>query len=85
MNRTGEECGEDIIFQGAIDLLAIGDDGVEIIDYKYSRKNAAHLLESYALQLRLYRKAVARILRIDEEKIACTIINILYGFEVAVD
>ena len=78
--------GEQIIFQGAIDLLVVGEEGdVQIIDYKYSRKNAEYLVEHYRTQLHLYRKAVAKILRTDESLIRCSIVNIYHGFQVDVD
>ncbi len=77
---------EMVIFQGAIDLLAIGEDGdVEIIDYKFSKGGAAYLLEHYTTQLHLYRQAAAKILGVAEEKIRCTIVNINHGFQVAVE
>ncbi len=81
--RTRDD-GEEMIFQGALDLLAVGEDA-EIIDYKYSRKNASSLREHYRPQLALYRKAVAKILRLPMEKVHCTIVNIYYGFEVKMD
>ena len=78
--------GEQVIFQGAIDLLAVGEDGdVQIIDYKYSKGGADYLVEHYRTQLHLYRKAVAKILRVDEKKIRCSIVNICQGFQVDVD
>ena len=78
--------GEEIIFQGAIDLLAVGEDGgVQIIDYKYSKGGAAYLAEHYRTQLQLYRKAVAKILHTDECCIRCSIVNIYHGFQVDVD
>ena len=90
--KTGEnsellrrDSGEEMLFQGAIDLLAIGENEVEIIDYKYSQKNAENLKKTYSLQLQLYKKAVARVLKMPESSISCTIVNIFHGFEVAVD
>ncbi|MBE7080214.1 MAG: hypothetical protein E7371_03145 [Clostridiales bacterium] len=78
--------GEQIIFQGAIDLLAVGEDGdVQIIDYKYSKGSAEYLTERYQTQLYLYRKAVAKILRTDESRIRCSIVNICQGFQVNLD
>ena len=76
--------GEEMLFQGAIDLLAVGEDGVWIIDYKYSGGNAEYLREHYRPQLELYRLAVSRILKTDVENIRCTIVNIRLGFEVDV-
>ena len=86
MGRAADCAGEDtLILQGAIDLLAVGEEDVEIIDYKYSQKNAENLKKSYALQLRLYKEAVAKALKVDKERISCTIVNIFYGFEVEID
>jgi ATP-dependent exoDNAse (exonuclease V) beta subunit len=79
------EDGEEMIFQGAIDLLAVGIDEAEIIDYKYSRKNAKSLKEHYQPQLDLYRQATAKILKLPLEKVHGTIVNIYYGFEVKMD
>jgi ATP-dependent exoDNAse (exonuclease V) beta subunit len=77
---------ETVIFQGAIDLLAVGDDGsVEIIDYKFSKGGADYLAEHYKAQLHLYRQATAKILGVAEEGIRCTIVNINHGFQVEVD
>ena len=74
---------EELLFQGAIDLLAIGNQGnVHIIDYKYSGRSAASIQEHYAPQLQLYKKVTARILKIPESNIKTTIINLLKGFEV---
>ena len=82
----GENKEETVIFQGAIDLLAIGEDGeVEIIDYKFSKGDKEYLIEHYASQLQLYRQATAKILKIAEENIRCTIVNINHGFEVNMD
>ena len=78
-------CDEEMLLQGAIDLLAVFDDGVEIIDYKYSQKNAAALKSTYALQLRLYKMAVSRALRLPLEKVRCTLVNIYLGYEIEID
>ncbi len=76
---------EEIIFQGAIDLLAVDDDGAWIIDYKYSGRQAKALKEHYLPQLDLYRKTTAKILRIPIEKIRCSIVNIYLGYQVDLD
>lgn len=73
--------GEEMIFQGAIDLLAVGEE-VRIIDYKYSAQNAEYLLRHYRPQLELYRLAVSKITGVAKEKIRCTIVNIRLGFQV---
>ena len=77
--------GEEMIFQGAIDLMAVTDDGVRIIDYKYSSRGAAYLRAHYKPQLDLYRLAAAKILRIEKEKIRCVIVNIRQGYQVDMD
>lgn len=79
------EDGEEMLFQGAIDLLAVGADGVRIIDYKYSRGGVEYLRSHYKPQLDLYRLATSKILRLDPAKIRCTIVNICRGFEVDMD
>lgn len=78
----GEE--ETVIYQGAIDLLAVGEE-VRIIDYKYSTRGAEYLKTHYAPQMQLYRKAVAKSLKTEENKIRCTIVNIRSGIQVDVD
>ena len=92
--RLGAESGlseraanEEMIFQGAIDLLAVDEmDGrVRIVDYKYSTHDGEYLRERYGLQLELYRLATAKILKIDPSKIECAIVNIRRGFQVDID
>jgi len=87
--RAREE-GEEMIFQGAIDLFAEGYDAdgepmIYIIDYKYSRRGAKSILEHYQKQLNLYRLAVSKITKVPTEKIKCTIVNIYHGFQVEVN
>ncbi len=72
----GVEAKDFVLVQGAIDLLARGDFGVKIIDYKYSNKSDEKLKETYFKQLELYKKAAARITGIAAGKIKCTIVNI---------
>lgn len=74
--------GEEMLFQGAIDLLAEGEEDVLLIDYKYSKGGAEYLRTHYKPQLDLYKKAVAKIMRIDPDRIKCRIVNIYHGFEV---
>jgi len=76
--------GEEMLFQGAIDLLAVGE-SVQIIDYKYSKKGAEALKEHYKAQLDLYKLAVARIMGVDANTIRCSIVNIRRGFQVDMD
>ncbi len=76
---------EEMIFQGAIDLLARGDGEARIIDYKYSGRSAQELRSHYAPQLNLYRLAVSKIEGIPVEKIRCTIVNIRLGFQIDIE
>ena len=77
--------GEEMIFQGAIDLMAVSLDGVRIVDYKYSTRSAAYLHAHYKPQLDLYRLATAKILKMDVEKVHCVIVNIRQGYQVDMD
>ena len=79
-----KEDGEEMIFQGAIDLLGVGEE-IRIIDYKYSMKDGESLRAHYQPQLDLYRLATAKILGVGKEKIRCTIVNIRRGFQVEMD
>ncbi len=76
---------EEMIFQGAIDLLAVGENEAWIIDYKYSVKDGASLQAHYRPQLELYRKATAKILNVPIENVRCTIVNIYLGFQVDIE
>ena len=77
---------EEMIYQGAIDLLAVGENGeVQIIDYKFSKGGAEYLRSHYRPQLDLYKQAVAKIMRIDSSQIRCSIVNIYHGFQVDMD
>lgn len=78
------DCGEEMLFQGALDLLAVSDEGAEIIDYKYSQKGEKALRETYTMQLQLYRAAMAKALKKPKDKIRCTIVNIYRGYEIEV-
>lgn len=78
-------CDEEMLFQGAIDLLAVTDEGAEIIDYKYSQKGEDALRETYSMQLRLYKMAVEKALKLPFDKIRCTIVNIYRGFEIEIE
>ena len=76
---------EEMIFQGAIDLLAVGEKEVRIIDYKYSVRDQNSIKEHYRPQLRLYKNAAAKILNVAPESVRCTIVNIYRGYQVDVD
>lgn len=79
-----KEDGEEMLFQGALDLLAVGEE-VQIIDYKYSTRGAEELKSHYKPQLDLYKLAVAKIMKIDPAVIRCSIVNIRKGFQVDMD
>ena len=76
--------GEEMLFQGAIDLLAVGKDEAWVVDYKYSVKDAKALKEKYLPQLALYRQVAAKILQLPLEKVRACIVNIYHGFQVDV-
>ena len=68
--------GDEVLIQGAIDLLAKTETGYKVIDYKYSHKSADQLIQTYSRQLALYKKAVARITNTPGERIETIIVNI---------
>ena len=79
----GEGAGEEVIFQGAIDLLVEeGDGSYTVVDYKFSSRTADGIRTHYAPQISLYRKAVAKIMHIPEERVGAVIINIASGEEI---
>ncbi len=82
--ETIENADEEMIFQGAIDLLAVGEDEAWVIDYKDSVKDAETLQKHYRPQLELYRMAVAKILKLPKAKVRCFIVNLHRGFQVEV-
>jgi ATP-dependent helicase/nuclease subunit A len=75
-------CDEDMLIQGAMDVLAVGEGCAEIVDYKYSHKGEDALRKTYSVQMRLYRMAVAKILGLPVESVRCTLVNIARGYEV---
>ncbi len=80
---TEETASDEVVFQGAIDLLYLDGDGAHILDYKYSSHTDEQIKKDYAVQMKLYKKAVARALKIDERKIQASILNIAQGREIA--
>ncbi len=73
---------DEIVFQGAIDLLAEDEDGYTVIDYKYSSRSDEQIRADYAPQIKLYKKAVARICKVDEKTVRAKIVNIAFGREI---
>lgn len=65
-----------VLVQGAIDLLAVGSEGVSIIDYKFVKMSPQEIREKYARQLDLYKKAVGLIMGIDPASISARIIDL---------
>ena len=70
------DCDDEIIFQGAIDLLVEDENGFTVIDYKYSGREDSDIAQKYAVQVKLYKKAVAKIMRVKEENVLTRIVNI---------
>lgn len=76
-NELFETSAEDgVLVQGAIDLLAVRDREIYIIDYKYSKKSDGELIKDYSAQLGLYKKAVSLIMKRDPSEIRTAIVNI---------
>lgn len=78
---VGEDDGNGVIVQGAIDLLAIEKrDGktvaAHIIDYKFSGGEEEYLRVHYAPQLALYKDVVCKIYNLPKDMVKTTIINI---------
>ncbi len=67
---------DEIVFQGAIDLLAEDENGYTVIDYKYSSHTDEQIRKDYAPQIKLYKKAVARACKVDENTVRARIVNI---------
>ena len=78
----GGECDDEIVFQGAIDALVEDENGYEIVDYKFSSRSDSELKEHYAVQIKLYRKAVSRAMNVREETIRARLVNIMQGREI---
>ena len=76
---------DDILVQGAIDLVAQGDFGIKIIDYKYSHKDDEKLIATYSRQLNLYKKALVRITGYKESQISTAIVNIYKKRQINLD
>jgi len=59
---TKKQTKENIVLQGIVDLLAIGEEGAFVIDYKYSSLEKSSLKARYEKQLDLYAYAVEKVL-----------------------
>ena len=69
---------DEVLVQGAMDLLALKDGECVVVDYKYSGKDAAQLLAAYEPQFRVYTAAAARIAGV--RHVRAFVVNILRGF-----
>jgi ATP-dependent exoDNAse (exonuclease V) beta subunit len=63
----GEDSDAQILVQGIIDLLAVKENSAIIIDYKLSSKNEDSLAKDYQTQLKLYKMAVEKGLKLKVE------------------
>ena len=70
------EAEDAVVFQGAIDLVAEEEEGYLVIDYKYSSLSDDALRQKYAVQIALYKKAVARVMRVEASAVRACILNI---------
>ncbi len=75
----GEATDDEVIFQGAIDLLIEEGGKFTVVDYKYSALPDEVLREKYAVQLSLYRRAVAKIKGTTPEEVEGYLVNLARG------
>ncbi len=74
---------EEIILQGAVDLAFVEDGRLIIVDYKTDRvKEASHLVDIYASQLLLYKKALEQCLEMPVSE--CKIYSVYLSKEISV-
>ena len=64
----GENSDAKILVQGIIDLLAVDGEKAIIIDYKLSSHSEERLKKDYATQLKIYKMAVEKTLKLKVEK-----------------
>ncbi len=67
---------DEVLVQGAIDLLCVKGGRAVIVDYKYSSKPDGLLADTYRRQLDLYRLAAEKILSVPRENTEAYIVNI---------
>ncbi len=74
----GTAAEDGVIFQGALDLLVEEEKGKRytLIDYKFSSHTDEEIRARYAVQIKLYKKTVARITGAPEEGVSARIVNI---------
>ena len=64
----GEDSDAPILIQGIIDLIAVKDGKVILVDYKTSCHSREQLKKDYSMQLNLYKKAIEKCLNLVVEK-----------------
>ncbi|MGN0804726.1 MAG: UvrD-helicase domain-containing protein [Candidatus Coproplasma sp.] len=79
--EVGEDDGNGVIVQGAIDLLCVKRNNgkaisADIIDYKFSIHSDEYLRQKYAPQLGLYKSVVCKIYGLEKSSVTTTIVNI---------
>ncbi len=67
---------DNILIQGAFDLLVHKDGKWQIVDYKHSWKDPDRLRRTYLRQMCIYRSALSAITGVPEEDIPVTLVNI---------
>ncbi len=67
---------DEIVFQGAIDLLVEDEEGYTVVDYKFSGKSDEALRTHYRPQIELYKRAVARAKGVALSTVRARIVNI---------
>ncbi len=67
---------DEVVLQGAIDLLVKEGDTFTVLDYKFSARSDEEIRKSYAVQISMYRRAVAETFSVDESRIKARILNI---------
>ena len=61
---------ENIVVQGAVDLLFVENDEVVIVDFKSDRsKDENELIDSYKQQLEIYAKACSKLLKLPAKEL----------------
>lgn len=74
----GTRAEDEVIFQGALDLLVEEEKGKKytLIDYKFSSHTDEEIRARYAVQIKLYKKTVMRVTGAAEDGVTARIVNI---------
>ena len=70
-------CGDSVLVQGVIDLMAVKGEACVLVDYKYSAHPAERLKKDYTPQLKVYAAAAKRAEGV--KKVEAYLVNILRG------